>query len=57
MLIKYHCELRTIAMIIKALMCRCLGGAGPNCIGLSIHYTAYMTPATHIYASTGRDSN
>ena len=39
-------------------MCWCLGGAGPNCIGLSIQYTAHTTTATHIHASTlGRDSN
>ena len=37
----------TVAM--KALKCWCLGGAGPNCMGLSIYYTAYMTAATHIY--------
>ena len=37
---------------IKALMCWCLGGAGPNCMGLSIQYTAYTTAATHIHVST-----
>ena len=31
-------------------------GACLNCIGLSIHYTAYTTAASHMHASTlGRD--